>query len=170
MFRPFGLDASIRFEPPVPAEREGKADRGKRTYDDRSRKADDDRKGLRCQFLNFCSLRRRRSSCGPDEPAACAAQPCTRSRTPLVRETRRIERTQSKLVEPVRATGRGGPRRGNWIGSRDRLRAPGVAGRTRRDLFEHFFRKFRRRLFLYPQLVLGGDGRSSPLAEHKDHW
>src|SRR5271163_4841283 len=88
----FGLDASVPFAPPVHPEREGEADAG-RARDDRSRKADNDRKGLRRQSPDFRSLRWRRSRRGPDEPAARAAQPRSRSRASLVRETRRAGRT-----------------------------------------------------------------------------
>ena len=105
---------------------------------------------------------------GPDDRRP-AAQPRSRSRPPLVREARRVGRARSKLVESVRATGRGGRRPWNWIGSGQRLRAPGVFGRAGRDLFEHFFRKLPGRLFLYPELVIRGIERSSPLADHKDH-
>jgi hypothetical protein len=160
MFSNFGLDASVPFAPLVHAEREGEADHGGRTCDDRWRNVDDDRKSLRCQFLNFRSLRSRRSRCGRDEPAGRAAQLCSRSRLRWYVKFG-VGRTQSKLVEPVRATGRGNPRPRTWIGSGDRLLAPGIAGRARRDLFEHFFRKLRGWLFLYLELVLGGSGRSS---------
>ena len=71
-------------------------------------------------------------------------------------------------VQPVRATCDGGRHPGNWIGSRGRFRTPAVVGRAWRDLFEHLFRELPGRLFLYPQLVIRGIERSSPLADHRD--
>ena len=71
-------------------EREGEADRPGRARDDRSRKADNARKGPRRQSADFRSLRSRRSRRGPDEPAA---QPRSRSRASLVGGTRRAGRT-----------------------------------------------------------------------------
>ncbi|MGC9959555.1 hypothetical protein [Roseiarcus sp.] len=50
-----------------------------------------------------------------------------------------------------------------------KLGALGALDQSWSSLFAQQVVDLRGRLFLYPELVLGGRRRSSPLAEHKDH-